>query len=95
MFCLPGYPQGREDTEGEEVETPGNLDPAHADALGEGDVERGWVISAYYHPLVSWIWGGALIMSVGGVVSLSDRRIGFSRRGKAINSLPSSGGQQA
>ena len=44
-------------------------------ALGEGDPERGWVIDAYYHPLVSWIWGGAIIMAIGGFVSLADRRI--------------------
>lgn len=50
--------------------------------VGEGDAERGWVISAYYHPLVSWIWGGAFVMALGGFVSLSDRsmRASISQR---------------
>ncbi len=34
----------------------------------------GWTIRAYWKPLVSWIWGGALVMAFGGMVSLSDRR---------------------
>ena len=34
----------------------------------------GWTIRAYWKPLISWIWGGALVMAFGGVVSLSDRR---------------------
>jgi cytochrome c-type biogenesis protein CcmF len=27
------------------------------------------------HPLVDWIWAGALLMALGGAVSLSDRRL--------------------
>jgi cytochrome c-type biogenesis protein CcmF len=43
-------------------------------ALGEGDAEAGWVIRAWHKPIVSWIWLGALVMALGGVVSLTDRR---------------------
>jgi cytochrome c-type biogenesis protein CcmF len=32
------------------------------------------VVRAYRHPLVSLLWGGALVMVFGGLVSLSDRR---------------------
>ncbi len=40
-----------------------------------GDMsKRGWVVRLYHHPLVVWIWGGALIMAFGGFVSLSDRK---------------------
>ena len=42
-------------------------------ALGEGN-EDGWVIRFYVHPLVTWIWFGALIMAIGGFVSMADRR---------------------
>jgi cytochrome c-type biogenesis protein CcmF len=51
-------------------------------ALGEGNPQTGWTIRAYYKPMVSWIWLGALIMAAGGVVSLSDRRwrVGVARR---------------
>ncbi|MDX2234082.1 MAG: heme lyase CcmF/NrfE family subunit [Hyphomonadaceae bacterium] len=32
------------------------------------------VVRAYHHPLVSLLWGGALVMVLGGVVSLTDGR---------------------
>jgi cytochrome c-type biogenesis protein CcmF len=41
-----------------------------------GNEENGaFSIRAYYHPFVRWIWGGALIMFLGGLVSLLDRRL--------------------
>ncbi len=43
-------------------------------ALGEGDDQTGWTVRAYHKPIVSWIWLGAVIMALGGVVSLTDRR---------------------
>ena len=44
-------------------------------SLGEPDNDGAWSVRLYYHPLVSWIWLGALAMSVGGFVSLFDRRL--------------------
>jgi cytochrome c-type biogenesis protein CcmF len=35
----------------------------------------GWVVRLYYNPLVPWIWGGCVIMALGGFISLSDRRL--------------------
>ncbi|MCC6716259.1 MAG: heme lyase CcmF/NrfE family subunit [Acetobacteraceae bacterium] len=51
-------------------------------ALGEGDAATGWTLRAYYKPIVSWIWLGAVAMALGGLVSLSDRRrrIGVAAR---------------
>ncbi|HUC12724.1 MAG TPA: heme lyase CcmF/NrfE family subunit [Stellaceae bacterium] len=43
-------------------------------ALGDGDGQGGWVLRAYYNPLVPWVWFGAVLAALGGVVSLSDRR---------------------
>ena len=41
-----------------------------------GNEDNGaYSIRAYYHPFVRWIWGGALIMFLGGLVSLLDRRL--------------------
>jgi len=37
----------------------------------EGD---GYVTRIYFNPLVVWMWAGALIMMLGGIISLSDRR---------------------
>jgi cytochrome c-type biogenesis protein CcmF len=44
-------------------------------ALGEPDGHGGWVLRAYYNPLVPWIWFGAILAALGGLVSLSDRRL--------------------
>jgi cytochrome c-type biogenesis protein CcmF len=43
-------------------------------ALGDPDGSGGYVVRAWHHPLVPWIWFGAVVMSLGGVVSLTDRR---------------------
>ncbi len=34
-----------------------------------------FAVRMYYHPFVRWIWGGALIMFIAGLVSLLDRRL--------------------
>jgi cytochrome c-type biogenesis protein CcmF len=49
-------------------------------ALGEGDGKGGWVLRAYYNPLVPWVWFGAVLAALGGMVSLSDRRSRVRRR---------------
>jgi len=45
--------------------------------LSEWDGESA-VIKAHYHPFVIWIWIGALLIALGGFVSLADRRLRFS-----------------
>ncbi len=42
--------------------------------IGEPDGDGGFVTRLYFNPLVSWIWAGILIMTLGGLVSLTDRR---------------------
>lgn len=43
-------------------------------AIGEPDKRGGIVVRMYHHPLVGWIWTGAVLMALGGCASLSDRR---------------------
>ena len=43
-------------------------------AIGEPREGGARVVRAYHHPLVLYLWGGALTMVAGGAVSLSDRR---------------------
>ena len=38
--------------------------------LGEGDVNEGWTVRAYYNPLVIWIWIGVAIIFLGGLIAL-------------------------
>jgi cytochrome c-type biogenesis protein CcmF len=49
-------------------------------SLGEPVDNGAWVVRVYVKPFVDWIWGGCLIMALGGVVALSDRRYRLSRR---------------
>ena len=44
-------------------------------SLGRSYEDGSWVGRAYYHPLIMWIWGGCLVMVLGGTLSLSDRRL--------------------
>ena len=43
-------------------------------ALGDAAGGGGWALRTYVKPFANWIWVGAMIMAVGGVVSLTDRR---------------------
>ena len=50
--------------------------------LGDALPDGAFVVRAYFHPLVRLIWIGALIMGLGGLLSLTDRRlrVGAARR---------------
>ena len=43
--------------------------------LGDSQTDGGYSIRLYFHPFVRFIWLGAVIMFLGGAVSLSDRRL--------------------
>jgi len=53
--------------------------------LGDEQAAGGWVVRLYFNPLVRLIWLGAVVMALGGLLSLSDRRlrIGVPRRARA------------
>ncbi len=42
--------------------------------LGDAQAGGGWTMRVYVKPLANWIWGGAILMAIGGALSLSDRR---------------------
>ena len=42
--------------------------------IGDQQADGGWVMRTYIKPLANWIWGGCILMALGGVISLSDRR---------------------
>jgi len=44
-------------------------------SVGESATPGAATVRLWWHPLVEWIWGGAMIMAFGGVLSLSDRRL--------------------
>ncbi len=43
-------------------------------ALGEPQDGGGWSVRMYYKPLILLIWLGTVVMSLGGLISLTDRR---------------------
>ena len=46
-------------------------------ALGEpveGSADGAWGVRIYVKPFINWIWGGCILMALGGVLALLDRR---------------------
>jgi len=55
-------------------------------ALGEPVSATAWSVRLHHKPLVNWIWIGCLLMGLGGVLAVTDRRYRSSRRlaGQAV-----------
>ncbi len=49
-------------------------------SLGEPLPGGAWSVRVHYKPFVSWIWGGALLMAMGGGLAVSDRRYALTAR---------------
>ena len=58
--------------------------------IGDKGAGNAWTTRIYFNPLVAWIWGGAVLMALGGGISLSDRRlrIGAPRRAARAAAAP-------
>jgi len=52
--------------------------------IGDKQEGGGWAVRSYVKPFANWIWLGALIMTLGGILSLTDRRhrVGAPNRAK-------------
>jgi cytochrome c-type biogenesis protein CcmF len=61
-------------------------------SLGE-PVGAAWIVRVYVKPFVDWIWGGCLIMALGGLLAATDRR--YRARAKASNTAPAYGAATA
>jgi cytochrome c-type biogenesis protein CcmF len=61
-------------------------------SLGDATADGGIVVRIWWKPMVTLIWGGALVMMFGGFVSLLDRRLRIGaparRREKAAKTAP-------
>ncbi len=42
--------------------------------LGDRQQSGGWAVRSYIEPFANWLWGGCILMALGGLLSLSDRR---------------------
>ena len=43
-------------------------------SLGEELGDKAWAVRVYYKPFVDWIWGGCLLMALGGILAMMDKR---------------------
>ena len=43
-------------------------------SLGEPVANGAWSVRVYYKPFVIWIWGGCVLMALGGLLAILDRR---------------------
>jgi cytochrome c-type biogenesis protein CcmF len=56
-------------------------------SLGEPipDSDGAWAVRVYVKPFVDWIWAGCLLMALGGIFAISDRRYRIhARKAKAV-----------
>jgi cytochrome c-type biogenesis protein CcmF len=60
-------------------------------SLGEPLGGNAWSVRVYYKPFVGWIWGGCLLMALGGVLAVFDRRYRAHRRVPAPSPAPRQG----
>jgi cytochrome c-type biogenesis protein CcmF len=62
--------------------SPGILHDVYA-SLGEPLADGAWSVRIYHKPMVEWVWGGCLLMAMGGLLALSDRRYRLQNRRKS------------
>ncbi len=60
-------------------------------ALGEpmdaGNIEGAWALRLYYKPFIRWIWGGGILMMLGGFTCAADKRFRVKRAAAVHASL--------
>jgi cytochrome c-type biogenesis protein CcmF len=72
------YPERRIYSVQEMPMTEAAIDPGFTRDLyvSLGDAVKGgaWLVRVHYKPFIDWIWGGCLVMALGGLLAASDRR---------------------
>ncbi|MFZ2266448.1 MAG: heme lyase CcmF/NrfE family subunit [Azonexus sp.] len=59
------------------------------EAIDRDRPEGEWAVRVYYKPFVDWIWGGCLLMALGGLLAMSDRRYRMKKQQASIVNIPS------
>jgi cytochrome c-type biogenesis protein CcmF len=60
-------------------------------ALGDALSPTSWVVRLYHKPFVGWIWGGCLLMGIGGLIAAFDRRYRVRARSSAAQAVAAGG----
>jgi cytochrome c-type biogenesis protein CcmF len=86
------YPERRLYTVQEQVMTEAAIDPGFTGdlyvSLGDPLADGAWLVKVQHKPFIDWIWGGCLIMALGGLLAASDRRYRFSIRREKTLEVP-------
>ncbi|GMM68297.1 heme lyase CcmF/NrfE family subunit [Alteromonas sp. MTD1] len=56
-------------------------------AMGEPLDNGAWAIRIYIKPFVIWLWAGAVVMAIGGIFSISDKRYRMAKVKKVKNAF--------
>ncbi len=59
--------------------------------LAADDLSGAWGVRIYLKPFIDWIWAGALLMALGGLIAVCDRRYRLAMRRKATTGFAGSG----
>src|SRR5437667_1408362 len=59
-------------------------------SLGDSVSARAWIVRVQHKPFIDWIWGGCLLMALGGALAASDRRyrVAAKRHAEAYAAVP-------
>ena len=57
-------------------------------ALGDPQQGGGWALRTYLKPFTLWLWAGSVLMGVGGLLSLSDRRWRVAAPARRVRAVP-------
>lgn len=49
-------------------------------AMGDARSDTEWALRVYLNPMVNWMWMGMILMSLGGLISMTDRRLKIGAR---------------
>ena len=60
-------------------------------ALGEPINPKVWIVRLYYKPFIGWIWGGWLLMALGGLLAAIDRRYRVGARAGTAQTAAAAG----
>ncbi|MBS1301653.1 heme lyase CcmF/NrfE family subunit [Loktanella sp. SALINAS62] len=56
--------------------------------IGDPQANGGYAVRVYIKPFANWIWGGAILMSLGGLISLTDRRLRIAVGARKQSTVP-------
>jgi cytochrome c-type biogenesis protein CcmF len=82
------YPRGQVQTESAvNAGVTRDLYVALGEPMDANNLEGAWALRLYYKPFIRWIWGGGLLMMLGGVVAATDKRFRLKRAVKAEDGI--------